>query len=246
MTFKDYFSGHAAEYATYRPRYPAALFVWLAQQCEQRDRGWDCATGNGQAAIALADHFQQVMATDASAEQLQQAPAHPQVTYRVALAATSGLDAHSLDLVTVAQAVHWFDLETFYREVKRVLKPRGVCAIWCYGRPRLASSTLDHHLTHYYNHTLDDFWTTERRLVETGYRTLPFPFEELETPAYTMQVDWTLTDLLGYLLTWSATQRFIRTRGFNPLDALAEQLQADWEGDRATLSWPLTLRAGRT
>ena len=125
MTFKDYFSGHAAEYATYRPRYPAALFVWLAQQCEQRDRGWDCATGNGQAAIALADHFQQVMATDASAEQLQQAPAHPQVTYRVALAATSGLDAHSLDLVTVAQAVHWFDLETFYREVKRVLKPRG-------------------------------------------------------------------------------------------------------------------------
>jgi len=246
MTFQDYFSGHAAEYAIYRPHYPAALFVWLAQQCEQRDRVWDCATGNGQAAIALADHFQQVIATDASPAQLQQAPAHPQVTYQVAIAENSGLDDHALDLVTVAQAVHWFDLDAFYGEVRRVLKPGGLLAIWCYGRPRMANPALDRHLNHYYNHTLDDFWTPKRRLVETGYRTLLWPFEELAAPAYTMQVDWTLAALMGYLFTWSATQRFLHIYGSNPLEELAVQMRADWEGDRATLTWPITLRAGRT
>jgi len=245
MTFKDYFSGHAADYAQYRPHYPAGLFAWVAQQCGQRDRVWDCATGNGQAAIALAEHFTQVIATDGSAAQLQQAPAHSQVTYRVAVAEASGIAAHSLDLVTVAQAVHWFQLAAFYAEVRRVLKPDGLLAIWCYGCPHLAVPASASLLQTYYGETLDDFWTPERRLVETGYAALDFPFEELAAPAYTMQVTWTLAELMGYLFTWSATQRFIATHGVNPLETLAEQMAPHWPSDRVLMTWPITMRVGR-
>ncbi|MGF1458305.1 MAG: class I SAM-dependent methyltransferase [Leptolyngbyaceae cyanobacterium] len=243
--FKDYFSGHAADYATYRPHYPAALFTWLAQQCRQHDRVWDCATGNGQAAIALAAHFQQVIATDASAAQLEQAPQHPRVTYQVALAETPDMAAHSVDLVTVAQAVHWFDLEPFYAAVQRVLKPEGLFAIWCYGCPQVAMPSLNAQLEHYYDHILDDFWTPERRLVETGYRTLPFPFTEVDAPTYMMTVSWTLAELMGYLFTWSATQRYMQHHGDNPLMALAEQMAASWPSDRLLITWPVSVRAGQ-
>lgn len=246
MTFKDYFSGHAADYAKYRPRYPSELFEWLAQQCTRRDRGWDCATGNGQAAIALANHFDQVIATDASAEQIQQAPEHARVTYQVALAEDSRLATQSIDLVTVAQAAHWFNLTAFYQEVHRVLQPGGLLAIWCYGQPTLAAAKLDHHLNDYYSNILNDFWTPERRLVEAGYRSLDFPFAELATPTYRMQVQWTLPELMGYLFTWSATQRYIAAHGNNPLDELSDRMASDWEGDRAAITWPITVRAGRT
>ena len=246
MTFKDYFSGHAADYAQYRPRYPASLFTWLAQQCTERDRVWDCATGNGQAAIALTEHFAQVIATDGSAAQLRQAPLHPQITYRVAVAEASGLEARSCDLVTVAQAIHWFQLEVFYAEVQRVLKPNGLLAIWCYGCPQMTAPDLEGLLQTYYGETLDDFWTPERRLVETGYATLNFPFEELVAPAYTLQMTWTLPDLLGYLFTWSATQRFIATHGFNPLEELAAKIGPLWTSDRLPITWPLTVRVGRS
>ncbi|RZM82411.1 class I SAM-dependent methyltransferase [Leptolyngbya iicbica] len=245
MTFKDYFSGHATDYAQYRPHYPAELFAWLAQQCGQRDRVWDCATGNGQAAIALAEHFTQVIATDGSAAQLQQAPVHPQVTYRVAVAEASGIAARSLDLVTVAQAVHWFQLEAFYAELRRVLKPDGLLAIWCYGCPHLANPALASLLQTYYGETLDDFWTPERRLVETGYAALDFPWVELTAPAYSMQVMWTLAELLGYLFTWSATQRFIAAHGVNPLEDLAEHMTPHWPSDRVLMTWPITMRVGR-
>ncbi|MDB9529403.1 class I SAM-dependent methyltransferase [Oscillatoria sp. CS-180] len=249
MTFKDYFSGHAADYSHYRPRYPSELFDGLSQLCQAHDSVWDCATGNGQAAIALTSHFRQVMATDGSAAQLSQAPAHPQVSYQVAVAEDSGLAENQFDLVTVAQAVHWFDREAFYREVRRVLKPGGVLAIWCYGKPMLANPASDKLLEQYYGHTLDDFWTPERRLVEDGYRTLAFPFSEIPASPYTMQVSWTLPQLMGYLYTWSATQRYIAAHQINPLEKLAEQL-ADamataQERDRFSVSWPINLRVGR-
>ncbi len=188
MTFKDYFSGHAPDYAQYRPCYPAALFTWLAQQCTERDRVWDCATGNGQAAISLAEHFSHVIATDGSATQIRQAPSHARISYRIALAEASSLEADSCDLVTVAQALHWFQLESFYAEVRRALKPDGLLAIWCYGCPQMSTPELNARLQAYYGETLDDFWTPERRLVETGYATLNFPFEELTAPVHTMAV----------------------------------------------------------
>ncbi|MEM6837470.1 MAG: class I SAM-dependent methyltransferase [Cyanobacteria bacterium P01_C01_bin.120] len=245
MTFKDYFSRQAAAYAAYRPHYPVALFEWLAQQCDRCDLAWDCATGNGQAAIALADYFDQVIATDASADQLRQAPPHARVTYQVALAEDSGLAAQSVDLITVAQAIHWFNLAAFYREVHRVIKPGGSFAIWCYGRPTLAAAKLDHHLENYYSNTLDDFWTHERRLVEIGYRSLDFPFTELTTPTHRMQVHWTLDELMGYLFTWSATQRYIAAHNVNPLDELSDCIRSDWDGDRSAIVFPITVRAGK-
>lgn len=260
MTFKDYFSGHAADYAAYRPRYPADLFAWLARQCQCHEVAWDCATGNGQAAIALTQYFQQVIATDASEAQISQAETHAQIDYRVALAETSGLATNSCNLVTVAQAAHWFDRAAFYREVERVLKPGGLVAIWCYGRPILSSASLDALLKTYYSTTLDDFWTPERHLVEEGYQSLAFPFHELSTPSYTMHVSWTLSELMGYLYTWSATQRYIATHQINPLEALAEKFentlsapetpdsdrkqQVTDTSDRLSISWPVYLRAG--
>ncbi len=245
MTFKDYFSQQAADYASYRPRYPDALFTWLAQHCAAHEQVWDCATGNGQAAIALTAHFQQIIATDGSATQLQQAIPHPQIHYRLALATASGLPAHTVDLVTVAQAAHWFDLERFYAEVRRVLKPGGLLALWCYGLPTLSVSALDHILQHYYSHTLAPFWPPERQLIESGYRTLKFPFNAIAPPPLVMQANWTLGELTGYLYTWSGTQRYIAHHQANPLDALVEPLAAAWESDRQTLTWPLSLRVGR-
>lgn len=251
MTFKDYFSGHAADYATYRPRYPAALFAWLAQQCQRHEHVWDCATGNGQAAIALTEQFQQVTATDGSAAQLRQAHPHPQVKYREAFAESSGLPDNSVDLVTVAQALHWFRLEAFYDEVKRVLRPGGILAIWCYGLPELPSPALDCLLREYYDHVLHDFWTPERHLVEAGYRSLSFPFAELEVPALSMSVTWTLPEFMGYLYTWSATQRFIAAEKTNPLEPMLERFVACWtdgaesELTARSMTWPLSVRAGR-
>ena len=244
MTFKDYFSRQAADYATYRPRYPADLFAWLGQQCQQRTLAWDCATGNGQAAIALTQYFQQIIATDGSADQLSQATRHPQITYRIALAEQSELHPQTMDLITVAQAVHWFQLEKFYAEVHRVLQPKGLLAVWCYGVPILDSSPLDAVLVDFYRNTLEPFWPPERRIVEAGYRTLPFPFEEIVAPAFAMQVAWTLPQLLGYLFTWSGTQKFIAAEQYNPLEKLAEQLSAAWTGDRQSMHWPINLRAG--
>lgn len=263
MSFKDYFSGHAADYATYRPRYPAELFAWLAQQCQHHEAAWDCATGNGQAAIALTQHFQHVTATDASEAQISQADPHPQIDYRVALAEDSGLAENSFDLVTVAQAAHWLNREAFYQDVKRVLRPGGVLALWCYDRPLLPSGALDGLLENYYRHTLNGFWAPERRLIEERYQSLRLPFEEIPTPSYTIRVSWTLQELMGYLYTWSATQRYIAAHRVNPLEALAEafiqEIQATSEletkdpdkgkmdgSDRVSIpcSWPIYLRAG--
>lgn len=245
MTFKDYFSRQAAAYAAYRPRYPIALFEWLVQQCDRRELAWDCATGNGQAAIALANYFDEVIATDASAAQLHQAPQHARVTYQVALAEASGLMAQSIDLVTVAQAIHWFNLTAFYQEVHRIIKPGGILAIWCYGRPVLAAAKLDHHLNNYYSNILDGFWPPERRLVEAGYRSLDFPYTDLTPPAYRVQAHWTLIELIGYLFTWSATQRYIAAHNVNPLDELSDRMKSDWQGDRSAISFPINVRAGR-
>jgi SAM-dependent methyltransferase len=256
--FHDHFSSASDRYAAYRPDYPAALFAWLAGLCPrsgtsprpgtstERDTAWDCATGSGQAALGLAPYFRQVVATDASTEQIRHAAPHPGIDYRVAPAEASGLAGHSIDLVTVAQAAHWFDLPRFYAEVARVLKPGGVIALWGYGRMMLPGE-MDVPLLHFYADTVGPYWPPERKLIDDAYRSLDFPFAEIQPPAFAIEVEWTLSRLLDYLSTWSAVKRYQAARGHDPLPALMRELEPLW-GDASAakkLQWPLFLRVGR-
>lgn len=248
MTFKDHFSGHAADYASYRPHYPAALFDWLATQAPARDRALDCACGNGQAALGLAQHFGEVVATDASLPQLQAAPAHPRVGYVCARAEQLPLPDASLELLTVAQAAHWFDLPAFHREAERVLRRGGLLAVWGYGLTRI-SPALDTVIGDFYANTLQDHWPPERHHLEQGYRNLALPWPEteaqLETPDFQMRARWTLPQLLGYLATWSATRLYIKVSGQDPLPALAAELAIHWGAPdkRRTVEWPIFILA---
>ena len=246
MNPADHFSGHAAEYAKARPGYPPELFAWLARQCPARDLAWDCATGNGQAARALAEHFRHVHATDLSAGQVAQATPHPRIDYRVAPAEASGLIDGSCDLVAVAQALHWFCNESFSAEVKRVLKPGGLFAAWTYTLLR-AEPELDARVQDFYTHVVGPYWPPERRWVDLGYRDMPFPFEDIATPGFEIRLDWTLPDLLAYLRTWSATQRCIGKTGSDPCLALGVRLREIWPDaeTRKRIIWPIALRCGR-
>lgn len=244
--FKDHFSSASDRYAAYRPDYPAALFEWLTGQCVERNTAWDCATGSGQAALGLAPHFRQIIATDASAEQIRHAEAHPAIDYRVAPAEASGLADRSVDLVAVAQAAHWFDLPRFYAEVARVLKPGGVLALWGYGRMELPGD-MDAPFRRFYSETVGPWWPPERALIDDAYRSLEFPFAEIGAPAFFIEVEWSLHRLMDYLSTWSAVKRYQTAQGLDPLPALGAELAPLW-GDPDTtrrLQWPLFLRAGR-
>ncbi len=242
----DHFSRVAASYAACRPGYPEELFDFLAELVERRRLAWDCGAGTGQATIPLARRFEKVLGTDHSSSMLQQAPPHPRVQYRAAPAESTGLPAASVDLVTVAQALHWLDLDTFYREAVRVMVPGGVLAVWSYGRPRLASARLQRELDRFYRDIVGPFWPENRRHVEEGYRTLWFPFPELQPPTFAMKEQWTLPQLLGYIGTWSATQGFRDAEGQDPLPGLERVLAQGW-GSRTTreVQWPLSLRLGR-
>jgi len=247
MSFKDHFSGLAAQYSTFRPTYPSALFEYLGQVCAERTKAWDCACGNGQATIDLARHFDSVIATDASPEQLSAAPPVANVTYRVAKAEASGLDPRSVDLVTVAQALHWFDLVSFYAEAQRVLVRSGVLAVWAYGVLHVEGDDADAVVQEFYTNIVGPYWPPERRLVEEGYRGLALPFAEVEPPSFNMEEQWDLAHLLGYLRSWSATGRYVADRGIDPVVALESRLQPVWGDVRQTrkITWPIALRVGR-
>ncbi|HEY3012570.1 MAG TPA: class I SAM-dependent methyltransferase [Gemmatimonadales bacterium] len=245
--YADHFSALAPAYASCRPRYPDELFAYLAALSHRHEVAWDCAAGSGQASIPLAQTFRRVVATDASAAMLDQAPRHPRVDYRVAPAEASGLDTRSVDLVTVAQALHWLEIDGFYAEAARVLVPGGVLAVWTYGNQLLDHEAMDLVLHRFYRDVVGPYWPPERRHVESGYRTLPFPFPELESPAFLMQERWTLPELLGYIRTWSATQRLCEATGRDPVDELMREMAPLW-GDPALVRhvrWPLSLRIGR-
>lgn len=247
MAFKDHFSGHAGDYARHRPTYPAELFTWLAGLAAHRDLVWDCGTGNGQAARGLAEHFAHVTATDASAQQIAAAAPDPRITFRVAPAEASGLADGSVDLVTAGQALHWFDLEAFYAEVRRVLRPGGALVAWAYTLTRVAPE-IDAAVLRFYEDVVGPYWPFERRHVENGYRTLPFPFAELAgAPDLCVSADWDRAAFCAYLRTWSAVKRFEEARGFDPVTALDDELAAAWGGAAQVrrIEWPIAIRAGR-
>jgi len=245
--FHDHFSSVASRYADFRPHYPAALFDYLATLAPRGSLVWDCACGNGQATAGLAGHFDRVVATDASREQIASAKPHPKVEFRVAPGEQSGLPDESVGLITVAQALHWFDLDRFYAEARRVLKPGGVLAVWAYGINKVDGPAVDELVQNFYANVVGPYWPPERTLVEQGYRTIPFPFAEITPPELVMETRWTLEQLLGYFSTWSATNRFIKATGRNPLEPLAEAMGRVWGDGKALrrITWPLALRVGR-
>ncbi|MGQ0714409.1 MAG: class I SAM-dependent methyltransferase [Gemmatimonadaceae bacterium] len=245
-TFPDHFSSVAPGYAAYRPRYPAALFDFLADLAPARALAWDCACGSGQATIDIAERFERVIATDASAAQLQQAPAHPRIEWRVAPAEQSGIASGRMDLVTIAQALHWVNVDAFFAEARRVMKPSGVLAVWSYSGLSTGDDHIDALVRHYSHDIVGPCWPPQRRMVDDGYRSIELPFPELEAPAFAMEERWTLEQLLGYIRTWSATARFMETRREDPTGGLAARLARVW-GDRSRVrrvEWPLTLRLG--
>lgn len=244
--FQDHFSSQSKCYRHYRPGYPPVLFEWLAKLCQRRQTAWDCATGNGQAAIDLAGHFEHVIATDASADQLAAAIPCEQVSYLRARAESSALANGSMDLITVAQAAHWFDHAHFNREVARVLRPGGVLAIWTYGLGGI-DAQIDPVLQYFYEKVVDPYWPPERAHVASGYRSIPFPFREHAAPELHISAAWTLDDLLGYLSSWSASQRYRQATGVDPVAIWHDRFLESWGGDGSqikTMRWPLLLRVG--
>ncbi len=244
--FKDFFSTQASDYARYRPLYPKALFTQLAKACAAHDLAWDCGTGNGQAAQALAAHFRKVLATDPSEKQLAEARPFPGVEYTRAPAEASGLPSGVADLITVAQAFHWFRQPEFFAEVKRVAKPGSLLAVWsyalCFIDPKVDAVVME-----LYRDILGEYWDEGRRLVEEGYGNEKFPFPEIEAPKATMGLSWGLADLIGYLGTWSALQKYRQAKGEDPRVFIIPKLQAAW-GDphlEKTVTWPLAVRMFR-
>ncbi len=242
-SFKDHFSAQSAGYARHRPHYPRALFEYLAGLGRCR-RAWDCATGSGQAAVALADFFEAVIATDASQAQIDAAFSHPRVRYRVAAAEESGLPEDSVDLVTVGQALHWFDTGRFFDEASRVLVSGGVLAAWCYELCRV-SPDCDRIVRRLYSDIVGTYWPPERRLIEERYARIEFPGSVLAAPALAMNTTWTVEDMLGYLRTWSACQRYRREQGSDPVERIDGELRAAWGAAPRTARWPLTVKVVR-
>jgi SAM-dependent methyltransferase len=243
MSFKDHFSERPDSYKKFRPGYPERLFEHLASQCPARQQAWDCATGNGQAAVHLSKHFQTVVATDASVAQIAHAARHPGIRYAVAAAENAGLESNSVDLVTVAQALHWFDIEAFSAEVSRVLTDKGVLAVWSYQLLSI-SEDVDPIIQELYNKTLGSFWPPERRLVDQGYRDIQLPFRQLDSPNFKMHTRWQLGELLGYLNTWSAVHAYAQQNGASATEQAEADLAKVWGSPELErpVSWPLTLK----
>jgi SAM-dependent methyltransferase len=245
MNFKDHFSKQAADYAIFRPGYPQELFDYIGSIAPSRQLAWDCGTGSGQAAVGLALVFDRVIATDASKKQIANAQEHGHVEYRVAPAENSGIQTGAIDLIMVAQALHWFDLDRFYAEAQRVLKPDGILAASAYNLLHI-EPTIDEIVNRYYYEVVGPFWPPERELVEQ-FADIPFPFQEIDPPKFEMTTQWNLDHLLGYLRTWSSTQRFIAAKGSDPLEQITDDLHNAWGDPQQTLNvvWPLIVRIGR-
>lgn len=240
------FSPFAARYARFRPSYPDELFEFLALLVNRHACAWDCATGNGQAAVGLAEHFRHVVATDVSSEQIEHARPHARIEYRVAPAEASGLRAQSADLVTVAAALHWFDLESFFSEVRRVLRPGGVLAAWTY-HAAVIEGPIGEIIGPLYWDLLKDYFASGARLVDDRYASLSLPGEPLAAPEFFMTAAWTLDELRGFVESWSGTQRYMKERGVHPFAGVAPSLTRLWGDPDQTreIRWPLFMHVSR-
>jgi ubiquinone/menaquinone biosynthesis C-methylase UbiE len=240
---KDNFSDNAKQYAQFRPGYPLALVEFLCKLSPRNKTAWDCGTGNGQLAVLLSTHFDKVYATDLSEKQIQNATEKANIIYKVERAETTAFADEQFDLVTVAQAIHWFDFDMFYKEVKRTLKPDGVFAVIGYGSLTIDPET-DKIIHEFYTNIIGSYWDKERRYIDEHYQTIPFPFKEITTPAFTIDYEWNIEQLTGYLQTWSAVQHYKKQNGTDPVELITEQLNDAWlKVQNKKVQFPILLRA---
>ncbi len=244
---KDNFSAQSELYARFRPVYPDALYDFIFSLKPHFANAWDCGTGNGQVAARLAEHCHLVFATDISQKQLDNAIRKENIQYLCARAEETNLPDSIIDLVTVAQAIHWFDFDAFYREVYRITRAGAVVAVWCYNLPRI-SAEIDAVLDDFYKNTLHTYWDTERKYIDLNYITIPFPFEEIEDkPELSITDSWSIEHLLGYLNSWSAVQHYIDKNGFSPVDEVAAKFREVWpDTPMLKVQFPVALRIGTT
>jgi ubiquinone/menaquinone biosynthesis C-methylase UbiE len=241
---KDNFSQQAASYAKYRPQYPEALFNYILDFVKEKNTAWDCGTGNGQSAAALCKYFNTVFATDISQKQIDNAYQANNILYSLQAAEQTDLADKSIDLITVSQALHWFNFQQFYTEVNRVAKPGAVIAVWTYSLLQI-NPAIDSLIHHYHFNTLASYWDAERKYVDNNYAGIPFPFEEVSSPPFTIKLHWSLQDLEGYFYTWSALQKFITANNCSPVDALIAQIQPLWGAEeKREIIFPVHLRLG--
>jgi ubiquinone/menaquinone biosynthesis C-methylase UbiE len=245
METKDYFSGHSKIYAAFRPSYPQALYDFILQHVSKKAVVWDCATGNGQVAKILSQYFEKVFATDISQQQLENAHQKDNIMYSVSAAERTSFEENEFDLITVGQALHWFNLAAFYNEVNRVGKDKSILAVWGYANCSV-SEEVDKTFSDFYFNVVGPYWDNARRLVEEEYRNIPFPFEEIPSPKFEIKVEWNLHQFTGYLTSWSATQKYIKANQINPVDRMKENLKVYWPDQEVKpVTFPVFLKLGR-
>jgi len=244
---KDLFSANSKGYKKYRPSYPEELFEFLASISSSKEKAWDCGCGSGQASIELSKYFKQIVATDISSAQIKDAEKGKNIEYEVRPAEDSGLDSSSIDLVLCAQSLHWFSLEGFYSEIRRVLKPGGIIAVCTYNLFRI-NKEIDELIDKFYWDIIYNYWPKERKHIENAYNDLEFPFEILDCPEFSMKASWSIEQLIGYLNTWSGVLNYTELEAFNPMEFIEEELLQIWNKDSSKLKnivWPLTVKVGR-
>lgn len=245
MKSPDY-SSYALKYVQSRPGYPEELFVYLTSLVNHRDVAWDCATGNGQAALSLTKFFKKVIATDISSDQIKQAIRHNQIEYKVCRAEESGLDNNSVDLITVASAIHWFDLDKYYDEVQRVLKDSGIIAAWTY-HVGYVDPPFDNLFLHFYTDILSPYFGTRAKLVDEKYSKINLPGKHIDVADFFVRAKWKLFNMLNFIESWSGTQQYIKENEKNPVDLISDELKKIW-GDPEKIHkvrWPLFIKISR-
>lgn len=246
MKYTNHFGNRSSDYLQFRPNYPDSLFVYLAGLAKSHDTAWDCGTGNGQAAIELSQYFTQVIATDINQAQLDIAPKIDNISYYHCPAEKTHIPNASIDLITVAQALHWFDFTHFFNEVRRVAKPEGIIAAWSYSLGTITPE-IDNIIQKLYFEILgDEYWPKERRYVDKGYKTIPFPFSKIVPPEFQIVKEMDFAQLLGYLATWSAVKEYQKRNQINPLGLIISDLEKAWGDPESThfMTWPIHLLVG--
>jgi ubiquinone/menaquinone biosynthesis C-methylase UbiE len=243
---KDLFSKQADLYARYRPTYPKELYEYILSFVKEKNTAWDCATGNGQAAVVLAEYFKKVIATDISAAQIEKAIPKGNIEYSVCSAESTPFADNTFDLVTVAQAYHWIKWDEFKKEVTRVCKANAVIAVWTYDRNSLGDKKIDDAIRGFYENVTKPYWDYERKYVEEKYSTVEFDYELLPVKNFETILNWQREDLIGYISSWSAVQKYIKINGQSPIPIIEEEIKKLWvKGEAKKVVFPIYLKLGR-